>query len=99
MWRTVEAVSLTVVRIGRAWFGHRRKQPGSDLVDNLEKKMESTIKSSLAFLFMGFALAYISLAQNNPQDYLNSHNAARAQVGVKPLTRSNSLAAYARQYA
>ena len=60
--------------------------------------MES-IKYSLALLFMGFALSHTSIAQNSPQDYLNAHNAARAQVGVKPLTWSNSLAAYAEQYA
>ncbi|KAK6945916.1 CAP domain [Dillenia turbinata] len=45
------------------------------------------------------ALTQSSLAQNFPQDYLNTHNAARAEVGVGPLTWDNTVAAYAQNYA
>ena len=38
-------------------------------------------------------------AQNSPQDYLQAHNAARAAVGVGPMTWSPTLAAYAANYA
>ncbi|KAK3434103.1 hypothetical protein EUGRSUZ_D01565 [Eucalyptus grandis] len=36
--------------------------------------------------------------QNSPQDYLNSHNAARKQVGVVNMTWDNTLVAYAQSY-
>ncbi|KAL7206297.1 hypothetical protein ACSBR2_019079 [Camellia fascicularis] len=32
-------------------------------------------------------------------DYLKAHNAARAQVGVGPMTWDNNVAAYAKRYA
>nr|GMD02701.1 pathogenesis-related protein 1A-like [Ipomoea batatas] len=38
-------------------------------------------------------------AQNSPQDYLDAHNAARAAVGVGPMTWDASAAAYAQNYA
>ncbi|KAA8545730.1 hypothetical protein F0562_020819 [Nyssa sinensis] len=38
-------------------------------------------------------------AQNAPQDYLDAHNTARAQVGVGPMTWDNTVAAYAQRYA
>nr|URM60590.1 pathogenesis-related protein 1 [Gymnema sylvestre] len=40
-----------------------------------------------------------ALAQNSVQDYLDAHNAARAQVGVGPMSWDNELAAYALKYA
>ena len=56
----------------------------------------SLLPISIALLF---ALVQTSLAQNSPQDYLNAHNAARAQVGVGPLVWDNNLASFAQQYA
>ncbi|KAJ9705385.1 hypothetical protein PVL29_003437 [Vitis rotundifolia] len=44
------------------------------------------------------SLAHICCAQNSPQDYLNAHNTARAQVGVGPMSWDNTLAAYAQNY-
>nr|WKY32457.1 pathogenesis-related protein 1-like protein [Camptotheca acuminata] len=44
-------------------------------------------------------MAPSSLAQNSPQDFLNVHNTARAQVGVGPMIWDSRVAAYARNYA
>ncbi|PQM33135.1 pathogenesis-related leaf protein 4 [Prunus yedoensis var. nudiflora] len=53
-------------------------------------------KISFAFVcLIGLALLQSTSAQDSPQDYLNAHNAARAQVGVAPLTWDPNLAAYA----
>ena len=66
--------------------------------------MELCSRSPLAVLCL-IGLAIIALrgqiccAQNSPQDYLNAHNAARAQVGVGPLSWDNTLAGYAQTYA
>ncbi|CAK7330285.1 unnamed protein product [Dovyalis caffra] len=57
-------------------------------------------KNSLAIAFL-IALAVtipLSLAQNTPQDYLDAHNNARAQVGVGNMRWDNNVAAYARNY-
>ncbi|KAK9286599.1 hypothetical protein L1049_014999 [Liquidambar formosana] len=55
---------------------------------------------SLALLcLMALAMVHPSYAQNSPQDYLNAHNAARAAVGVGPMTWDNTVAAYAQNYA
>ncbi|KAK9271525.1 hypothetical protein L1049_001885 [Liquidambar formosana] len=48
---------------------------------------------------MPLALLQPSHAQNSQQDYLNAHNAARAQVGVGNITWDNTVAAYAQNYA
>ncbi|XP_022866757.1 pathogenesis-related leaf protein 6-like, partial [Olea europaea var. sylvestris] len=40
----------------------------------------------------------LSEAQNSPQDYLNAHNAARAQVGVGPMVWNDKVADFARNY-
>ncbi|KAL5560888.1 hypothetical protein UlMin_030635 [Ulmus minor] len=37
--------------------------------------------------------------QDTPQDYLNTHNSARDQVGIGHLTWDNTVAAYAQKYA
>ncbi|XP_023642278.1 pathogenesis-related protein 1 [Capsella rubella] len=39
-----------------------------------------------------------SKAQDSPQDYVNAHNQARAQVGVGPMQWDEGIAAYARSY-
>ncbi|KAL2460344.1 Pathogenesis-related protein 1 [Abeliophyllum distichum] len=52
----------------------------------------------LIVLTMSLCL-YSSQAQNSIQDYLDAHNAARADVGVGPMTWDNSVAAYAQNYA
>jgi len=56
--------------------------------------------SSLAlFCILGLALILSSHAQDSPQDYVNAHNAARAQVGVGPVTWDDRVASYAQNYA
>ncbi|PON86805.1 Cysteine-rich secretory protein, allergen V5/Tpx-1-related [Trema orientale] len=57
---------------------------------------------SLALLFtciVGLAIVQTSNAQDSPQDYLNAHNTARAEVGVGQLTWDDRLASFAQQYA
>ncbi|XP_010068342.2 basic form of pathogenesis-related protein 1 [Eucalyptus grandis] len=54
-----------------------------------------TIIISLVFI----SLFQPSHAQNSPQDYLDSHNVARKQVGVANVTWDNALATYAQSYA
>ncbi|XP_065633779.1 pathogenesis-related protein 1C-like, partial [Quercus suber] len=57
-------------------------------------------KISLAFVFlMGLTLVHLTLAQDSKEDYLNAHNAARADVGVPSLTWDDTVAAYAQNYA
>lgn len=40
-----------------------------------------------------------SLSQDSPQDFVNTHNAARAEVGVRPVQWDVRVASFARQYA
>jgi pathogenesis-related protein 1 len=66
-----------------------------------KKKNDMEIsKNSLAIAFL-ISLAIIiplSLAQDSPQDYLNAHANARAQVGVGNNVWDNNVAAYASDY-
>ncbi|KAI5661241.1 hypothetical protein M9H77_20564 [Catharanthus roseus] len=55
---------------------------------------------SLALIcIMSLALFPSSFAQNSMKDYLDAHNAARAQVNAGPMTWYNWLEAYALDYA
>lgn len=57
-------------------------------------------KTSFALVcLISLTLLPSSHAQDSPQDYLNAHNAARAQVGVAPLSWDTNLANYAQRYA
>jgi pathogenesis-related protein 1 len=68
-------------------------------------KMGLITKVTLALCFIGLTLAHVSLARvakpgnNDRQAFLNGHNKARAEVGVRPLIWNVSLAAYAQAYA
>ncbi|CDP12737.1 unnamed protein product [Coffea canephora] len=55
--------------------------------------------SSAIFCFVLLAMFWPSRAQNSQQDYLDVHNAARAQVNVGPIAWDDRLAAYAQNYA
>ncbi|KAK7319550.1 hypothetical protein RJT34_04272 [Clitoria ternatea] len=44
-------------------------------------------------------MCYITLAQDSPEEYLDEHNKARAEVGVGPLKWNETIAAYALKYA
>ena len=61
---------------------------------NKMKRSKIFVLSFVAITFM-VPLCY---AQNSPRDYLQAHNAARASVGVQPLTWDAKLAAYAHNY-
>ncbi|KAL2476818.1 Pathogenesis-related protein 1 [Forsythia ovata] len=52
----------------------------------------------LLFLIVLTMSLYSSQAQNSIQDYLDAHNAARAEVGVGPMTWDNNVAAFAQNY-
>ena len=57
-------------------------------------------KISLALVsFILLAIFWPSRAQNSQQDYVDAHNAARAQVGVGPIAWDDTVAAYAQNYA
>jgi pathogenesis-related protein 1 len=62
-------------------------------------KMMSSKISLAFFTLITLSLILPSRAQDNPQDYLDAHNAARAAVGVGPLTWDTTVQAYAQNYA
>ncbi|CAM8960595.1 unnamed protein product [Rhodiola kirilowii] len=57
----------------------------------------SQLTSALALTFLAIAKSVHS--QDMPQDFLDIHNAARAEVGVEPLTWDDEVACYAQRYA
>ncbi|KAJ4823026.1 hypothetical protein Tsubulata_009232 [Turnera subulata] len=61
--------------------------------------MSSKMSLIAFFCVMGLALILPSHAQDEKQEYLDSHNAARKAVGVPPLTWNQTLADYAQNYA
>lgn len=59
--------------------------------------------STRVVVCLALALAMVAVtpcaAQNSPQDFVNPHNAARAAVGVGPVSWDENVAAFARSYA
>ncbi|XP_021776182.1 basic form of pathogenesis-related protein 1-like [Chenopodium quinoa] len=59
----------------------------------------STLTTFSCLIIATVAFVQICHAQNSPQDYLDAHNAARAEVGVVNIEWDSTLASYARRYA
>uniref|UniRef100_A0A2N9ERT0 SCP domain-containing protein n=1 Tax=Fagus sylvatica TaxID=28930 RepID=A0A2N9ERT0_FAGSY len=59
----------------------------------------SKISLALIISLFGLSLIHCSHAQDSKEDYLTAHNAARAEVGVPPLTWDDTVASYAQNYA
>lgn len=56
----------------------------------------------ITLVFFTMSVSFLvrnSHSQNTPEDYLNVHNLARAQVGVVPITWNTSLEAKAKEVA
>ncbi|KAM1003071.1 hypothetical protein FF1_003378 [Malus domestica] len=53
----------------------------------------------LCIVVTALSQVHPSHAQNSQQDFLNAHNAARAQVNVPDIVWDNAVAAYAQNYA
>ncbi|KAF5733242.1 putative STS14 protein precursor [Tripterygium wilfordii] len=64
-------------------------------------KTTSMYNSLLVFMMMALLALLLepSHAQNTPQDYANTHNTARNQVGVSNMTWDDAIATYAQNYA
>ncbi|CAH1441527.1 unnamed protein product [Lactuca virosa] len=51
------------------------------------------------FLWKTISAVIRAQAQNSPQDFVDAHNQARAQVGVGPMTWDSNVAGFAENYA
>lgn len=60
--------------------------------------MEYSPKLAL-LLALASAMAAAVAAQNSPQDFVDPHNAARADVGVGPVSWDDAVAEYSQGYA
>ncbi|XP_057990411.1 pathogenesis-related protein 1A-like [Hevea brasiliensis] len=58
--------------------------------------LNSSLAIYLIVITLALTLVHVSQAQNSHQDYLDAHNAARAEVVVKPLKWNNTLEAFSR---
>ncbi|KAH6767039.1 pathogenesis-related protein-1-like protein [Perilla frutescens var. hirtella] len=66
----------------------------------MESSTISLIFSFITAATMATVVAAVDPAkQNSPQDFLDAHNRARAEVGVQPLVWNDTVAKYALQYA
>jgi len=54
--------------------------------------------SNLVFIFTIISMCSICFAQSSPKDFLDAHNEARKEVGVKPLKWNETLVDYAQKY-
>ncbi|RZR80202.1 hypothetical protein BHM03_00006150 [Ensete ventricosum] len=55
--------------------------------------------SALVVCALALAMACTSVTQNTPRDAVDAHNAARAAVGVGPVSWDDNIASYAQKYA
>ncbi|KAF9665896.1 hypothetical protein SADUNF_Sadunf16G0172500 [Salix dunnii] len=64
----------------------------------LEIHMEMS-KTALAIIsLISLAIVHHAHAQDSPQDFLDAHNTARAEVEVGPMRWNSTVAAFARSY-
>ncbi|KAG2410043.1 Pathogenesis-related protein [Vigna angularis] len=54
--------------------------------------------STLVFILTIISMCSICFAQSSPKDFLDEHNKARKEVGVKPLVWNETLVAYGQKY-
>ncbi|KAK3183750.1 hypothetical protein Dsin_031036 [Dipteronia sinensis] len=71
---------------------------GAMLLLSRETNMLAKILLSLGYI-LGLALIHPNYAQDSPADFLNAHNEARSEVGVRNLTWNSTVASYAQNYA
>uniref|UniRef100_K3ZXB0 SCP domain-containing protein n=2 Tax=Setaria italica TaxID=4555 RepID=K3ZXB0_SETIT len=72
--------------------------------DDIQAQTAHLAMEKVACLALAFAMAAAAVftpcaAQNSPQDFVKLHNAARAAVGVGPVSWNDNVAAFARSWA